>query len=202
MDQQSAIEEIALIKRVIDESRRFTFDNGKYYLLWGILVTISIFIDYSMLFTISTGLSVWWLWIITMGIGWVISIIFAIREPSKPVSWPIGAKLVAFVWASCGIASTILGFIGPLSGALQFWAICPAIAAIMGAAYTISSLIYRLKWVTLVGIGWWIGSVCMFSVGGINTLPIFGTMMILFHIIPGFVFYRSSRKILHTVDIQ
>jgi hypothetical protein len=201
MDQQSAIEEIAIIKRVIEESRRFTFDNGKYYLLWGILIAVAVFVEYGLILTGNAGLSAW-LWSVTVGIGWVISIIFGIREPSKPAGWPIGAKLVALVWASCGVAIMILGFIGPLSGALHDWAICPAIAAVMGAAYTISSLVYRLKWVTLVGIAWWIGSLCMFAIGGINTLPIFGTMMILFQIVPGFIFYRSSKKKLQPVDIK
>jgi len=202
MDQQSAIEEIALIKRVIEESRRFTFDTGKYYLLWGILVSVGIFINYSIILIGSTGLSAKWLWIVIVGIGWVISIIFTLREPSKPMNWPIGAKLIALVWASCGIACTILGFIGPLSGALEPWAICPAIAAIIGTAYTISSYVYKLKWVTLIGIAWWIGSLCMFAVRGINTLPIFGAMMILFQTVPGLIFHRSSKKIVQTVEIK
>ncbi|MFZ1081611.1 MAG: hypothetical protein WAO19_06775 [Candidatus Kryptoniota bacterium] len=202
MDQQSVIEDIALIKRVIEESRRFTFDNGKYYLLWGILVAVAIFIDYSLALVGNMGMFALWLWIATVVIGWIISIIFAIREPSKPAGWPIGAKLVALVWASCGVASTILGFIGFLSGALQAWAICPAIAAVMGSAYAISSFVYKLKWVTLVGIAWWIGSLCMFAIKSENTLPIFGAMMILFQAVPGFVFYRSSKKKLQLVDMK
>ena len=199
MDQQNAIEEIALIKRVIEESRRFTFDNGKYYLLWGALITIAIFAEYGIILTNNGGMPECWLWVATIGIGWVISIVFGIREPSRPAGWPVGAKLVALVWASCGVAMTIIGFIGPLSGALHSWAICPAMAAMMGAAYTISSLVYRLRWVTLVGIAWWIGSLCMFAIRGINTLPIFGSMMILFQIIPGLVFYRSSKRKPQTV---
>ncbi|MGA7161598.1 MAG: hypothetical protein WBZ48_11390 [Bacteroidota bacterium] len=202
MDQQSAIEEIALIKRVIDESRRFTFDRGKYYLMWGILVAAAIFIDYSKLFLNTTGLSGWWLWIATIGIGWIISIIFAIREHSRVENWPIGAKLAALVWVSLGITSIILGFAGSLSGALQLWAVCPAIAAVMGAAYMISSLIYSLKWMALLGTGWWIGALCMFAVQGISTLPIFGTLMILFQTIPGIVCIRLSMKALRTGDAQ
>lgn len=201
MDQQSALEEIALIRRVIDESRRFTFDNGKYYLLWGILIAVANFIEYGLILTDNAGLSAW-LWIVTVGIGWAISAVFGIREPSRPAGWPIGAKLVALVWVSCGIAMVILGFIGPLSGAIHAWAICPTMAAIMGAAYTISSLVYRLKWVTLIGVAWWIGSLCMFAVRDINTLPIFGTMMILFQIVPGLVFYRSSKRKMQTVDVK
>jgi hypothetical protein len=200
MDQQSAIEEIALIKRVIDESRRFAFDNGKYYLLWGALITLAIFAEYALILTNNAGISELWLWIATIGIGWLISTIFGMRERSRPGSWPIGAKLIAVVWMSTGVAMTIIGFVGPMSGGLHSWAICPALAAVMGGSYTISSLVYRLRWVTFVGIAWWLGSLVMFFVKGINTLPIFGFMMILFQFIPGLIFYRSWKRNLTTSD--
>ncbi len=194
MDQQNAIEEIALIRRVIDESRRFTLDNGKYYLLWGVLITVAIFAQYALILTNNAGISELWLWVVTVGIGWLISTVLGMREASRHASWPIGAKLIALIWVSTGVVMTIIGFVGPVSGGLHSWAICPALAAVMGGSYTISSLIYRLRWVAFVGIAWWIGSLVMFLVKGINTLPIFGSMMILFQIVPGIVFYKSWKR--------
>ncbi len=193
MDQQSAIEEIALIRRVIDESRKFTFDNGKYYLLWGVLITIAIFVQYAAILAHDYSMTIW-IWVIIVGFGWLVSIIMGMREPSRVGGWPVGAKFVALIWAISGVSMTILGFIGPFTGALHSWAICPAIATIMGGTYTISSFVYRLKWVTMVGIAWWVGALAMFAIKGIETLPIFGSMMILFQIVPGFVFYRNSKK--------
>ncbi len=194
MDQQSAIEEIALIRRVMDESRRFALDNGKYYLLWGALITVAIFAQYALILTNNKGIAELWLWIVTIGIGWLVSSLFGMREASGPSGWPIGAKLVALVWASTGVVMTIIGFAGPFSGGLHSWAICPALAAVMGGSYAISSLIYRLKWVAFVGVAWWLGSLLMFAVKGIATLPIFGFMMIFFQILPGLVFYRMWKR--------
>ena len=193
MDQQSAINEIALIRQVIDESRRFAFDNGKYYLLWGILVTLAIFAQYAVLLMSIEYFSVW-IWIVAIGLGWIVSVIFGMREPSRHHSFPVGAKLVAIIWVSAGVSMMIVGIVGPLAGALHPWAICPAMAAIVGGAYTTSSIVYRLKWVTAVGIAWWAGALLMFAVKGIETLPIYGVMMILFQIFPGLVFYRNSKK--------
>ncbi len=193
MDQQSAIEEIALIRRVMDESRRFAFDNGKYYLAWGILITMAIFAQYAVILTKNESVSSW-IWIVGVGFGWIISIVMGMREPSKPGGWPVGAKLISLVWISSGVSMMIIGFVGPLTGALHSWAICPAIATVMGGAYTISSLVYRMKWVTVVGIAWWVGALVMFAVKGIATLPIFGAMMILFQIVPALVFYRTSKS--------
>ncbi len=193
MDQQSAIEEIALIRRVMDESRRFAFDNGKYYLAWGIIITIAIFAQYAVILTKNESVSSW-IWIVAVGLGWIISILMGMREPSKSSGWPVGAKLISLIWISSGVSMMIIGFVGPMTGALHDWAICPAIATVMGGAYTISSLVYRLKWVTMVGIAWWVGALVMFAVKGIETLPIFGAMMILFQIVPALAFYKTSRK--------
>ncbi len=193
MDRENAIEEIALIRRVIDESRKFAFDNGKYYLLWGVLITIAIFVQYAAILTSNGSISTW-IWVVTIGFGWLVSIVMGMRGPSRVSGWPVGAKLVALIWASSGVSMTIIGFVGPFTGALHPWAICPALATVMGGAYAISSLVYRLKWVTMVGIAWWVGALVMFAVKGLVTLPIFGSMMILFQIIPGLVFYRNSKK--------
>lgn len=178
MDQQSAIEKIALIRRVIDESRQFTFDNGKYYLTWDALTTAAIFAEYAAILTGKESLSV----------------IMAMREPSRLGGWPVGAKFIALIWGSSGVSMTIIGFVGPFTGALHSWAICPAVATVVDGAFAMSSLVYRLKWALMVGIAWWVGALAMFAVRGIATLPMYGVMMILFGIIPGLVFYRNSKK--------
>ena len=193
MDQQSAIEEIALIRRVMEESRRFAFDNGKYYLTWGIIITMAIFAQYAVILTKNESVSSW-IWIVAVCLGWIISIVMGMREPSKLGGWPVGAKLISLIWISSGVSMMIIGFVGPMTGALHDWAICPAIATVMGGAYTVSSLVYRMKWVTMVGIAWWVGALVMFAVKGIATLPIFGTMMILFQIVPALVFYRTWKS--------
>lgn len=193
MDQQSAINEIALIRQVIDESRRFAFDNGKYYILWGVLVTLAIFAQYAVILMNIEYVSVW-IWIVAIGLGWIVSLIFGMREPSRHQSFPVGAKLVSLIWTSTGISMMIVGIVGPITGALHPWAICPAMAAIIGGAFTTSSMVYRLKWVAAVGIAWWAGAIVMFAVKGIETLPIYGVMMILFQVVPGLVFYRNSKR--------
>jgi len=193
MDQKSAIEELALIRRVMEESRRFAVDNGKYYLAWGIIITIAIFAQYAVILIDNESVSSW-IWIVTVAFGWLISIVMGMREPSKPGVWTVGARLISLIWVSAGVSMTILGFVGGMTGAVHSWAICPVIATVMGGAYTTSSLVYRMKWLTMVGIAWWVGAIVMFAVEGLATLPIFGTMMILFQIVPGLVFYRTWKR--------
>lgn len=193
MDRDNAIEEIALIRRVIDDSRKFTMDNGRYLILWGVIIAAAIFIEYWMLVT-GNAASCLWLWIITIGIGWIVSMIWGFRQASKHRTWPIGARLVGMVWSSCGIAMTIFGFVGAGTGAIHGWAVSPTLAVVMGMGYAISGLVYRLRWVSFVGVAWWVGSLAMFYVKGIETLLIFGIMMVIFQVVPGLVFYTTSKK--------
>lgn len=191
MDQQSAIEEIALIKRVIEESREFTFNIGKNITIWGILISIAVFGSYGAIITGHAGFGIW-IWAATIGAGWIFSIISGIREKSRERN--LGVRIISFVWTSCGIAMTILGFAGTLSGGIEDWAIAPVIAAIMGTGFAGTAFVQEFKWVMYVALAWWLGALLMFFVKGYETLPIFGVMMILFEVVPGIVFHRQWKS--------
>ena len=188
MDQQSAMEEIALIKRVIEESREFTFNIGKNIVTWGILISIAIFGSYAVIVSGHEQYAIW-IWAVMIGAGWVYSIIAGIREKAKIVNY--GVKIVSFVWTSCGIAMTLLGFAGTISGGIQVWALAPVIATIMGTGFAGTAFVQELRWVTYVAIAWWLGALLMFFVKTYDTLLIFGIMMILFQVLPGIIFHRQ-----------
>jgi hypothetical protein len=190
MDQQSAIEEIALIKRVIEESREFTYNIGKNITTWGILISIAIFGSYGAIKTGHHALTNW-IWAVAIGSGWIFSIIIGIREKSKTKN--LGIKVISFVWTSCGIAMTILGFAGTASGGIKDWAIAPVIATVMGTGFAGTAFVQELKWVMYIAIAWWLGALFMFFVESYETLPIFGVMMILFMVVPGIVFHKQWR---------
>ncbi|MGC8595579.1 MAG: hypothetical protein ACP5US_07950 [Candidatus Kryptoniota bacterium] len=193
MDQQKAIEDIALIKQMMEESRQFTIDNGKAYIFWGILVTVGVFMTYWAILNGKEEIC-GWIWIVTIGIGWLYSILIVMKERANNRTQTFGGRLVGFLWGGCGIAMTILGFVGPMSGAVSSWGITPVLASVVGIGYFLSSEIYKLKWVRLIGIAWWLGAILMFIVKGIHTLAIFGAMMVLFQVVPGIIFYEQWKK--------
>jgi len=191
MDQQSAIEEIALIKRVIDESREFAFNIGMQITVWGILISIAVFASYGAIMLGYGHLAIWF-WVVMIGTGWIFSLVKQMRDRAMTES--LGAKIVTYVWRSCGIAMTILGFAGILSHAVQDWSIAPILATIIGIGFAVTALIQRFKWVMSVAAAWWFGSLLMFLVRSYQALPIFGIMMILFMVVPGMVFHRQWKN--------
>jgi len=191
MDQQRAIEEIALIKRVIEESREFTFNIGKNITVWGVLISIAIFASYAAIVTGLSRMDVW-IWVVMIGAGWTYSIVTGIRRRSETENF--GIRIISTLWTSCGIAMTILGFAGTTSGAIADWAVAPVLSTIIGVGFAVTSMIQKLRWVMSVAIAWWLGSLVMFLVKGYETLPIFGVMMILFMVVPGIAFHRQWKN--------
>ena len=155
MDQQSAIEEIALIKKVIEESREFTFNIGKNIILWGVLMSAAIFASYETIVAGYNGM-VLWIWVAAIGTGWIISLFWGLGR--KPSAENLGVKIISNVWTSCGIAMTILGFAGITSGAIQEWALAPVLSALIGTCFAGTAFAIKLRWVIYVGVAWWLGA--------------------------------------------
>lgn len=193
MEKSQAELEIELIKKIMDDSRRIVCEDGKDYIIWGVLVLVGL---------IGTYLSVaWktyhyigWVWLITMGGGWIFAIASHWRKGSKQKVSTLAGRILAGVWISSGIAMTLLGFVATATGAIGGWSISPMISIVLWIAYTVSGIVYRQPWVRNLAIGWWLGAIIMLIWPGIHTLLIFAAMMALFQITPGIVLYSKWRK--------
>lgn len=186
--------EITFIKKVMEDSRRAALDNGKYYILWGVVVGIA---------SIGTYIGVrqnWgenfinWLWMNFIVIGWVFSIIFGIRDRKKEKHKTFAGRMITHTWVGAGITMAVIAFVGIPAKVIPYDAICPIIAAIAGGANYISSRVQRSGFILMVAFGWWIGAAVLFFMDGIEIMLLYGIMLSLFSIIPGFVLYFRWKK--------
>jgi hypothetical protein len=75
MEKQQAESEISMIKKIMDDSRKIVIDDGKGYIIWGILIVIGLFGTYfSVLYKVYHYIM--WLWIAVIGAGWIYTIIW------------------------------------------------------------------------------------------------------------------------------
>lgn len=197
MDQQAALEEIAVIKRVIEESREFTFNTGREIITWGLLISAAVFASYGALISGRQSF-VLWIWIVVIGAGWIFSIVRGVRRQALTAN--LGVKIISSVWTSCGVAMTILGFAGTTTGAISDWAIAPVFATVFGICFAVTAIVQRLTWVMCIAIAWWLGSLLMFLVKSYQDLPIFGIMMLLLMVMPGIVFHKQWKNRQATLD--
>jgi len=134
------------------------------------------------------------LWIIVVGIGWIYSLTVHSKGSAKTRVNTLAGKILGGIWLSCGIAMTLIGFLGMYTGALREWAISPMMSVVLGIAYFTSGIVYGNSWVKYLSLGWWAGAIIMFLFPGLHILLIFAAMMVLFQIIPGITFYIKMEK--------
>ena len=193
MDEITAQQEIAFIKKIMTDSRRIIYKDGTGFIFWGIIVVIGLIGTYFSI--VENHLYILnWLWPLLIFFGWVVSFVDGRRKSKKLIVKTFAGKILSVVWISCGIAMTIIGFAGNISGALKGFYISPAISVILGIGFAITGFIYGKKWISALSIGWWLGALIMFFWPGLYSLLFFAAMMFLFQVVPGIIIYNKSKK--------
>ena len=193
MNDLDAQQELAFIKKVMQDSRKIIIDGGKGFVFWGLLISFGLLITYlSIAQSWETSLN--WFWPVLVAFGWIYTIITEVRSEKKRKAKTFAGKIVGAVWVSFGISATILGFIGTISGAYHGVFINPLISVLLGTAYLVSGILYGKPWVSYLAAGWWIGAIVMFFMQNLETLLMMIGMLIFFQIIPGIILYKEFKK--------
>lgn len=193
MNTQNPHEEIAYIKNIINDSKRIIKDDGKGFIIWGILVTIGMLLTYFLTY-FNEHTYDWLIWPVVIGIGWIYTLITEIKRVKRSKVTTFAGKILGALWFSSGIAMTVIGFLGGYTGAYSGVYITPLISNVLGISYLVSGVLYGKKWISLLSVGWWLGASVMFIWPGLYTLLLFSGMMIFFQTIPGIILYRQSKK--------
>jgi hypothetical protein len=198
MTELNAHQELAFIKKVMEDSRRIICDDGKSFIFWGILISFGMLITYLKVAG-DWGINLGWFWPVLIALGWIGTMAVELKAKKKRATSTFAARILGSVWISCGVAMTILGFAGSLTNAYNGVFISPIISVVLGIGYLITGVIHGKKWVSLLSIGWWLGALLMFYLQNLETLLIMTGMMIFLQTIPGILIYKESKRELTTV---
>ena len=179
----------------MDDSRRIISDDGKGFVFWGVLITIGLLATYFSVIYKWHYLN--WFWPALIGFGWIYTIIAAARKEKRVKTRTLAGKIMTAVWIGCGVAMTIIGFAGTITGAYGVWLISPLISIVLGVGYMATGVISGKTWISLLSIGWWAGAVIMLFMYNLETLLVMAAMMILFQTIPGIMLYAESEKLIN-----
>ena len=199
MTELNAHQELAFIKKVMEDSRRIICDDGKSFIFWGVLISFGMVVTYLKIAG-SWSINLGWFWPVLVAAGWIITIISEIMSKKKRSSKTFAAKILGSVWIGCGVAMTILGFIGSITNAYNGVFISPILSVVLGVGYMISGVIYGKRWVSIISIGWWLGALLMFYLQNLETLLVMTGMMIFLQTIPGIILYKESKRELAVVE--
>jgi len=191
--------EILFIKKIMNESRKSALDNGKYYILWGVLISVACFANY---FNnkMSLDFNPNYFWGVCILTGWVFSIIWGYKDSKKAKTYSAANKTISALWASLGIAMLVIVVAGKVSGSISYASISPLIAAVLGVGYFTSGVMYSDKMLKLMAFCWWGASVVMFNISGVEVLLANGIFLLAFQVIPGLILFSKWKKDLAVVE--
>jgi hypothetical protein len=201
MDQIDAQQELAFIKKVIQDSRRAAVDNGIDYIVWGLLVSLGMFATVLLERLGVRGTAYLILWIAVMGGGWAFSLARHLRAQSIERVHSLAGTILNTLWLGCGIVIMILIFMG---GPVMKASPSPYIAAVLGIGFLVSGVLLDFVYFKLSAVCWWLGSAAMFCLNSpwarsmnlyaLGDILLFGIMMIPFQVVPGIILYRRWQK--------
>ena len=189
MIEDQAREDIALIRRAIEDGAAYATAGSPDMLVWGIAVAIGYLGTYACIrgwSPVTPGL----LWTVCLGMPWL----FSLRRVATGLAGrkvrargPM-AQALAMLWFGCGIFLTILVIAAMATGeARNGW--CNAVVAgVMGIGFFASAWLARLPWLHWIAIAWWIGELALFALRHrAEALPLSAALMLVLLAGPGYL---------------
>jgi hypothetical protein len=195
-------DELQYIRNIIADSRASFVEDGKPYIMWGLIVAIGMGFTYFSALT-QRDIGVGWAWIVLVLFGWGYIIYYVLKKKKQPArARSFVDRIQGAIWGACG------GSIGLVVLIIMFnWHpnstfasinplfICFISAVILGIAYFLSGIANDLNWLRNIGFAWWAAAVGMCIWPSIHVLGIYAGMLILFQVIPGIILQRRYKRI-------
>lgn len=182
----SARKDLALIRRLMEETRQDVVDRGKHFSLWGVLTAVGL-------------LGTWWvalgrlavapglLWLGLLVAGWCGSLYVGWSENRAARVRTTGRGLLAAVWVTAAVTLTAVGLAGLFGEALEVRSLPGVLSAVLAIPVYLTSRLTGEWWLGWVAAGWWLGGAVMLFVPGLYTLPLMAGMALVLMAVPGAV---------------
>lgn len=189
MTEDEARADIALIRRAIEDGRRYAQAGSPDMVVWGVAVALG----YVGAYAYRRG----WspappgpVWALCIGLPWLYSLRrFLPRRGrgARPARSPMAAAL-GMLWLGCGIFLTTLGVAAGWTGAIHEGWFAAVVAGVLGIGFFVSARLVNLGWLRWVGVAWWLGELAVFGLRHeAASLPLSAAMMLLLLAGPGLV---------------
>jgi hypothetical protein len=193
-------DELQYIRNIIADSRKAFVEDGKPYIIWGLIVAVGMGVTYlSALMQRDLFSGYVWLGLILYGWGTIIYYIIQKRkQPDRARSFM--DRIQGSIWGACGGTlglGLILILMFPHSAnepSINPIYACYFTSLILGIAYFLSGVANDLKWLRNIGFAWWAGAIVMYLWPSIHVLGLYTAMLLVFQVIPGIILQRRYRR--------
>lgn len=185
-------EEIALVRRLMQDSQGLMERSGDHFVAWGALVSAALLLTYTAVWLEWRPITIPMTWIVAIALGWAYSTWSRHRAGVRASATTFGGRMLTAIWVGVGVSLTLIGLLGAVSGAVPRGSIPGLMASLLGTGYFVSSYVYRMNWVRWLALAWWGGAALMLLWQGTHTLLLLMAMTIAFEVVPGIVLLRRE----------
>lgn len=188
-----AQQDLAVIRRLMEESQTAVAEDGRYFLLWGVLCALGLLGTWAAVLG-ALALDPLWLWATLVGLGWIGSFWMGVRSGRRARVRGLGGRLIAVVWFACGVTLTLIAAAGLLGGVVPVQALSGLVAVVLAGGFLASAALTGQRWLGAIAAAWWLGGGVMLFFPGLYTLPLLAAMAIALQVVPGLVLRRQARR--------
>lgn len=192
MSERAAQEDLALIRRLMEDGRREVVDRGKHFIIWGVVPAVGAALTYAYVSGAGVPDPVW-VWAGLLVVGWVASLVVGWRDSRTARVQTLARRLLSGVWVSMAVSLTVIGLAGMFGSVLNYRALPGVLSVVMAAPVLVTMLLTGERWLGLVATGWWVGGAVMLFVPGGYTLLLLAAMSLALLALPGFVLNAKAR---------
>jgi hypothetical protein len=186
-------EDLAAIRRLMEESQAAAGEDGRHFLLWGTLTAAGLLGTYAGV-TGALAIDPRWLWGVLVALGWIGSFWIGARGNRQARVRTLGRRLLAVVWTACGVTLSLIAAAGLFGGAVSPRALSGLVSVVVAGGFLASAVLTGHRWLGAVAAAWWFGGGMMLFFPGLYTLPLLAAMTVALQVVPGAVLYRRSRR--------
>lgn len=187
-----AREDLAMVRRIMEESRAAVVDRGKHFLIWGLIPTVGLLTTYAG----ATGVPVpeaRWVWSGLLAIGWAVSLLVGVRDGRGARVTTLPRRVLSALWISAGVSLTVVGLAGMFGSVVGVEALSGLVSVLLAPPILVTALLTGERWLALVAVGWWAGGAVMLVYPGLYTLLLLAAMSLLLMALPGAVLFVRAR---------
>ena len=197
MIEDQARQDIAFIRRAIEEGGAYATARSPDMLVWGIAVAIGYLGTYGFMRGWSP-VSPRLLWAACIGLPWLFSLrrlAAALGGRAVPVRRPM-AQALAMLWLGCGIFLTTMAVALMWSGEIRLGWFNAVAAGVLGIGVFATAGLANIAWLRWVAIAWWLGELALFALRHrVEALPLSAALMLMLLARPGYVLMsRRARR--------
>lgn len=202
MEPNSAIKELAFIKKAMADSQKFAIDTSFLGITWGLVLTLGSFTSFFYTdYLSSQGLSILVrfhtliIWAIYILIGWMITACELYLRRKKVSGMTYTGNVLRTVFIGNGLGASIFTLLGSYTITIHGLVFYPVWCVIIGNACLVFGAVSRMRIIVVIGLCWWLGCITMIVRGLNSQLPlIFGCMSFILLVIPeSYAFYMRKK---------